>query len=118
MLDKINTRRRELLDKFKSPDLKFTGGDFNEYLNNLNKEGERIINRSNVRTAANKLREEVNEAHDIKHRKLIAAEDRLIKMKRKAALKKLKLGVLGSIAAGVGTGFAANHYLKNKEKKK
>ena len=118
MLDKINTRRRELLDRFKSPDLKFTGGDFNEYLNNLNKEGERIINRSNVRTAANKLREEVNEAHDIKQRKLLAAEKRLIKMKRKAASKKLKLGALGSIAAGVGAGFAANHYFKNKEKKK
>lgn len=33
-------------------------------------------------------------------------------MKEKAALKKLKLGVLGSTAAGVGAGFAANHYFK------
>ena len=39
-------------------------------------------------------------------------------MKRNAALKKFKIGVLGSIAAGVGTDFAANHYFKNKEKKK
>ena len=39
-------------------------------------------------------------------------------MRENAALKKLKLGVLGSIASGVGAGFAANHYFKNKEKKK
>lgn len=39
-------------------------------------------------------------------------------MKEKAALKKFKIGVLGSIAAGVGASLAANHYLKNKEKKK
>ena len=39
-------------------------------------------------------------------------------MKRKAVVKKFKLGALGSIAAGVGTGLVANHYLKNKEKKK
>lgn len=39
-------------------------------------------------------------------------------MKEKAALKKFKLGALGSIASGVGAGFAANHYFKNKKKKK
>ena len=76
-----------------------------------------MINRDNTRKVANELRKEVDKDHDIKQRKLLAAEKRLIKMKRKAALKKLKLGALGSIAAGVGTGLAANHYFKNKEKK-
>ena len=114
LIDKIDIREKGILNRFKTPD------DINEYINNFDpdKELERMANESKVETAANELRKEVDKAHDIKQRKLLAAEKRLIRMKRNAALKKLKLGALGSIAAGVGTGFAANHYFKNKEKKK